>query len=517
MQPRIKVILASSAIAAASCSGAIPIPERSISAAKNALVQLDGSEVAGGGFHYSWRLIERPEGSEAEPASGQYGLTAVFPADRSGVFRAELLGGFGLSSAPLLRVNVVVENTPPEARPQAQGAVMIGDAARLDGWRSRDPDGDSLTYAWSVTERPEGSVAAIVAPDAETAWFTPDVVGRYTFGLIVHDGEDPSALATVTVEATPKITLLEQVFRGDEPLVVYSAQLNRLAVASSEVSRVFVYEVGSKAVFTVPVPLPSLGLALAPDGGRAAAVSSDHLSIIDLSTTEVMSIPLPAGAYDVAFGDGVVHLVSRTPLRMLYSLDLATGDAAWVESSHSIRRILRAPGQQALYGLSIHSTGGILKWDTSSLPAELLHAMPLSASHLCQRLWPSRDGSRVFLGSGQVYLASANPDEDMAYIGVLPPGPACTYRWIEHASDASVVVSATSQDLSLHDADTLAPMETISMPVATYRTSGGSLRSDSTSPRAVFVASDGSTLVVLLEIQSTSSSKRYGVYELPAL
>jgi len=45
----------------------------------------------------------------------------------------------------------------------------------------------TFTYAWTITERPAGSSAALSNPTSATPVFTPDVVGTYTVQLAVTD------------------------------------------------------------------------------------------------------------------------------------------------------------------------------------------------------------------------------------------------------------------------------------------------------------------------------------------
>ena len=68
----------------------------------------------------------------------------------------------------------------------------------VDGSASWDPNGDAITYSWTLTEIPPGSVAAIADPTAAIASFTPDLMGKYVLTLIASDGVgDHEAIATV--------------------------------------------------------------------------------------------------------------------------------------------------------------------------------------------------------------------------------------------------------------------------------------------------------------------------------
>src|SRR5262245_6354509 len=49
----------------------------------------------------------------------------------------------------------------------------------LDGSRSYDPDGDPLTYFWTIGEKPPGSQATLRDSARPKAYFRPDRAGLY--------------------------------------------------------------------------------------------------------------------------------------------------------------------------------------------------------------------------------------------------------------------------------------------------------------------------------------------------
>ena len=69
----------------------------------------------------------------------------------------------------------------------------------LDGSGSYDPDGDSLTYAWTQTSGPS---VILGNADKPVAGFRPDTLGTYVFTLVVSDGTENSDPDSVTVEVT---------------------------------------------------------------------------------------------------------------------------------------------------------------------------------------------------------------------------------------------------------------------------------------------------------------------------
>ncbi|HAS86858.1 MAG TPA: hypothetical protein DCS31_08700, partial [Candidatus Competibacteraceae bacterium] len=93
--------------------------------------------------------------------------------------------------------------TPPNQAPSANAGpaqtVRVGTTVTLDGSSSTDPDGQTLTYAWSFVSRPAGSTAALANPTAVNPTFSIDKPGTYTVQLLVNDGQINSAPATVTI------------------------------------------------------------------------------------------------------------------------------------------------------------------------------------------------------------------------------------------------------------------------------------------------------------------------------
>ncbi len=68
----------------------------------------------------------------------------------------------------------------------------------LDGSASHDPEGYPLSYLWTLTSHPPGSLAAIQSPTSAVAGFSADVEGAYVARLQVSDGQF-QALDEVTI------------------------------------------------------------------------------------------------------------------------------------------------------------------------------------------------------------------------------------------------------------------------------------------------------------------------------
>ncbi len=91
-------------------------------------------------------------------------------------------------------------NSAPIADAGMNQTVSVGGTVSLDGTGSADPDGDLLSFQWTIQSHPNGSNAAILNPDRPNPLFTPDQHGNYVFQLVVTDSHGlSSAPATVTI------------------------------------------------------------------------------------------------------------------------------------------------------------------------------------------------------------------------------------------------------------------------------------------------------------------------------
>ena len=79
-----------------------------------------------------------------------------------------------------------------------QGNVPLGQIITLDGSASFDPDGDPLTYSWSLS-KPTGSAAVLANPSNVRPTFIVDRAGTYVVQLIVNDGRLNSAPNSVNI------------------------------------------------------------------------------------------------------------------------------------------------------------------------------------------------------------------------------------------------------------------------------------------------------------------------------
>ena len=141
------------------------------------------------------------------PASGTLSGTApelVYTPDPGFVgrdrFSFEASDDAARSAPATVTIEVVQPNRPPTVEASGGRTLDVGRTAELRG-RGSDPDGDPLTYLWSLVAAPDGSVARLEGAGRADARLAPDLPGDYALELVVSDGELRSAPAPLTLTA----------------------------------------------------------------------------------------------------------------------------------------------------------------------------------------------------------------------------------------------------------------------------------------------------------------------------
>ncbi len=164
-------------------------------------VFLDGtgsSDVDGDPLTYAWSFFSIPAGSAAV-LSDTTAEMPTFVIDLPGTYVVELIVNDGTVSSAPDTVAISTENTAPVADAGPDQTAFVTDTVTLDGSGSSDADGDPLSYAWSFSSVPAGSIAMLSDTTAEMPTFVIDLPGTYVVQLIVHDGTVSSAPDTVSI------------------------------------------------------------------------------------------------------------------------------------------------------------------------------------------------------------------------------------------------------------------------------------------------------------------------------
>jgi len=178
-------------------------PDQSVQVSATVTLNGSGSNDADrNSLTYDWSFVSIPSGSIAT-LSNPTAAAPSFMADKAGTYVAQLIVNDGtVNSTPdTVTIAAATGNTAPVANAGPDQAVAVNASVILDGSTSTDADRNPLTYQWSLTGKPAGSVATLANPTTAMPKFTADVAGQYIAQLIVNDGTVNSAPDTVIITA----------------------------------------------------------------------------------------------------------------------------------------------------------------------------------------------------------------------------------------------------------------------------------------------------------------------------
>ncbi|MGD1072439.1 MAG: hypothetical protein ABSB15_20125 [Bryobacteraceae bacterium] len=154
---------------------------------------------------FAWTLLTKPAGSALTSSSIGFPTAAVatFRPDIAGSYTFQVAVSNGSASANAIATYQAAD-LPPVAVVNQPFNVGTGTFAFLNGADSYDPDGQAISFAWTLLSAPAGSAvtsSAINIAQTPRPFFTPDLAGAYQLQLIVTDATASSSPAAVTLTA----------------------------------------------------------------------------------------------------------------------------------------------------------------------------------------------------------------------------------------------------------------------------------------------------------------------------
>lgn len=165
---------------------------------------LNASATGGQGvLTYAWVIKTAPTGSNATLVNANT-LNAELTPDKPGTYVIGLtvMDANSQKETTELTLTVSLPGKPPVISVVSSLTVETGQQTSIDGSKSSDPDGDKLTYAWTIKTKPTGSTAVLTNAQTAITGFTADIAGTYSLSLTISDGIWPAVSQEVSVTAT---------------------------------------------------------------------------------------------------------------------------------------------------------------------------------------------------------------------------------------------------------------------------------------------------------------------------
>ncbi|MEC7985703.1 MAG: PKD domain-containing protein [Myxococcota bacterium] len=177
-------------------------------------VLLDGSasyDPMGRELSYQWNVASAPSSSVATIADPTNPITSFTP-DLPGSYLVSLVvdSGVNISNPDVLTVKVQSANPEAPVASAAAGTELLEDCSDipLDGGASMDPNGESLSYYWTLQDKPLNSTItnnSFSDRNISNPTLYTDMAGEYLVSLAVNDGTEWSSPDLITLNVGERI------------------------------------------------------------------------------------------------------------------------------------------------------------------------------------------------------------------------------------------------------------------------------------------------------------------------
>ncbi len=421
-------------------------------------VSLDGSgstNPESSPLTYKWAIDSGPAGTTAaidDPTAEK----PTFTPDKKGVYVVSLVVNNGVFDSGIDYVTIIVYNNPPVANAGVDITVSeLGGTAHLDGSASSDPDGQSLTYEWTILSRPYGSTAVLSDSSIVNPTLTPDKKGAYLIQLVVSDGDLTSNLDQVIVTCSNHVPVANA---GDPIIVEFldTAQLNGSATDPDGDPMTYEWTVVSKPEGSAAVLSSTtiLNPTFTPDvqgSYQFALVATDNTGLSSSPSTVVVSTgnhqPVANAGDDIIMSantsvalNGSGTDVDSDPLTFTWrviSAPMGSGGDSTI-SNINIPNPDFTPDMKGDYVLGLIVNDGYVNSVEDTMKIHVLNNQPVANAG------PNQSGHAIY-GNNLVFNLNGSGSSD-------PDGDSLTYKWrvlSKPAGSTAILSSTTAVDPTL--------------------------------------------------------------------
>lgn len=218
------------------------------------------------------------------------------------------------------------------------------------------------------------------------------------------------------------LTLTSPVFAQITPIsfrpsiIEYNSALDKLILVSAGPNQLHIYDPNSKSDVAVNLPLPPLSLSLSPDGQYAAVGHDAYISYINLGAGSLVRVySVSAKVTNLVLSSQYVYVLPEK------TVNLATGSesttSTWAGAGGAARM---HPSGKSIYSTRGGSPNDVQRFDISSGALKFEYDSPYHGDHpVCENVWFSADGARIFNSCATVFHASDTKADDLIYFGGL--------------------------------------------------------------------------------------------------
>jgi hypothetical protein len=164
------------------------------------------SDPDGDSLTYSWAVTSKPTGANVTFPEGKSNASVLANADTSGNYTFEVTVDDGIAtSTDTVNVTMDANDAPTITADATPNPVELSNVSSLTATVG-DPEGDTLTYSWTVTSKPDNSSVNITDASALSPDATFDKVGNYTLELTATDTHGASSNDSIVVEVVKDST-----------------------------------------------------------------------------------------------------------------------------------------------------------------------------------------------------------------------------------------------------------------------------------------------------------------------